>query len=252
MTGDSSATFQRLSEIEAESPTLVEGLPGHGLVASIAVDQITQQLALDYHGNIQSPEFPPVTTFKDGRVIESVRVYAGTEPPVMTLQSDVPIPPSAFDALGQCVIETLTDEFDRAIFLAGAPAQRDEERGEVVGVATTDAVQQDLEAAGIELANGTGIVDGVTGSLVRDCSQAGVPTALLIVKASPYLPDPNAARSIIENALEPLVDFDIETDELRKRGEEIQRRKQQIAEQLQQMYQQSQGQHPPERPSMYQ
>lgn len=253
MTGDPSATFQRLTDVEAESPTLIEGLPGHGLVASIAVDQIAEQLRLQHHGNVESAAFLPVTTFEDGRVREPVRVYAGTNPDVMTLQSDVPIPPDAFDALGQCVIETLTDEFGRAIFLAGAPAREEGERGEVVGVATTDEVEQDLRDASIELADGTGIVGGVTGSLVRDCHRADVSTALLVVQASPYLPDPQAARSVIENALEPLVDFDVDTAELERQGEQIQQRKQQIAEQLQQMYQQQSGdQQPSAQPSMYQ
>ncbi|WP_433629410.1 proteasome assembly chaperone family protein [Halomicrococcus sp. NG-SE-24] len=254
MTEDTSVTFQQLTDIEADSPTLIEGLPGHGLVASIAVDQITEQLGLQYHGNIQSTEFPPVTTFEDGRVREPVRVYAGSEPPMMTLQSDVAIQPNAFDALGRCVIETLTDEFDRAIFLAGAPAQSEEEHGDVVGVATTDDVEVALDAADIELAHGSGMVAGVTGSLVHDCYQADIPTALLVVQANPYLPDPNAARSVIENALEPLVDFDIDTTKLAKQGEKIQQRKQQIAEQLQQMYQQQQpqDQRTPSQPSMYQ
>ncbi|MFB6198449.1 MAG: proteasome assembly chaperone family protein, partial [Halobacteriaceae archaeon] len=38
------ANFELEVEIEAESPTLIEGLPGLGMVASIAVDQITSQL----------------------------------------------------------------------------------------------------------------------------------------------------------------------------------------------------------------
>jgi uncharacterized protein len=246
-------TFDRLRDLETTTtPTLIEGLPGHGLVAAIAVDQITKQLELPHYGNIISEAFPPVASFADGRVRDLVRVYAGP-PGVMTLQSDIPLPEPAFAPLGRCVLEDLSGEFERAIFLAGAPAQSEGQIGEVAGVATSDAVQADLEAAGIELADGNGLIGGVTGALLNACHHADVPSAVLIVKAHPYVPDPAAARSVIEQALEPLVDFDIDTTELADQAEEIQGQLEQIARQYQQMSEEADGAPaPPTGPSMYQ
>jgi len=249
MTPDSSTSFEKTTELRAESPTLIEGLPGLGMVASIAVDQITKQLELDQHGTIVSDDFPPVAAFNEGRVRDAVRVYAGDEPAVMTLQSDVPIPPTAVEALSQCVLTEVADEFERAVFLAGAPAESEDEIGEIVGVATTDQLEAALTDAGITLADGSGVIGGVTGALLADCYHNDVPAAVLIVRSHPYIPDPGAARAVIENALEPLVDFDIDTQELLEQAEEIQQQKQRIAEQLQQ-YQQQQEQEP--RVGMYQ
>ena len=239
-----------MTELRAESPTLIEGLPGLGLVASIAVDQITKQLDLEQHGTIVSDDFPPVAAFDDGRVRDAVRVYAGDDPAVMTLQSDIPIPPSAVDSLSRCVLHDLAEEFERAIFLAGAPAESEDEIGEVVGVATTDDLETALTDAGITLADGSGVVGGVTGALLADCYHDDVPAAALIVRSNPYIPDPAAARAVIEEALEPLVEFDIDTQELLEQAEEIQKQKRQIAKQLQQ-YQQQQDQQPT-MPGMYQ
>lgn len=230
----SDATFHRQTDLEPSEPTLIEGLPGTGLVASIAVDQITNQLSLDRHGTIRSPSFPPVASFTDGRVQDTVRVYAGADPDVMTLQSDVPIPEAAFDSLCECVLGDLAEKFGRVVFLAGAPAQTDEQRGDVYGVGTTDPLREELADAGIELAEESGAVGGVTGALVTECFHADVPAVLLLVRTSPRLPDPGAAQSVIEDALEPLVAFDIETDELLDQAEEIQQQKQQLAQQLQQ------------------
>jgi uncharacterized protein len=42
---------------------------------------------------------------------------------------------------------------------------------------------------------------------------------------------------VIEDALEPLVAFDIDTSELQEQAEEIAKQKQQVAQQLQQMMQ---------------
>lgn len=236
------AEFETVTEIGTEAPTLIEGLPGHGLVASIAVEQIRQQLDLTHHGNIVSEEFPDVVTFEDGLVRDPVRVYAGQNPAVMTLQSDLSLPESAFQALSDCVLQDLAAEFDRAIFLAGAQADEEEAIGDVVGVATTEGLREELRAADIAVAEDPGVVGGVTGALMQACYHEEIPAVVLIVKAHPYLPDPTAARSVVEGALEPLVEFDIDTTELKDQAEEIQRRMNQIAEQYERMAQDQQPQ----------
>lgn len=236
------ASFEQVTKIDPAEPTLIEGLPGHGLVASIAVDQITTQLGLEHYGNISSDDFPPVVTFEDGLVHDLVRVYAAEEPPVMTLQSDLALPPKAFQPLSDCVLEHLADSFDRAIFLAGAPAESEAQLGDVHGIATTEPLKQELIDADVEVASEHGVVGGITGALVRQCYHAGVPATLLVVHAHPHIPDPSAAISVIETALEPLVDFDVDTSELEERAEDIQRQMQQIAKQYEQMTEEQRSQ----------
>jgi uncharacterized protein len=235
---DTPVTFDRLTDIAAESPTLIEGFPGFGLVAAIAVDQITTQLDLDHHGNIVSEAFPPVLSHRDGRARDLVRVYAGSDHDVMTLQSDLALPASAFEPLSRCVHEDLAAQFDRAIFLAGAPAQSEDDVGTVRAIATTEELEADLRDSGIEFAEGAGLVGGITGALASDCYHHDVPAAVLVVHADPYLPDPGAARSVIEDALEPLVDFDIDTSELEAQSNRIQQQMQQLAEQYRQTVEQ--------------
>ena len=240
---DQAASFEQVAQSRADAPTLIEGLPGHGLVAAIAVDQITDQLGLEHYGNIASAEFPPVVTFEDGLVQDLVRVYTGSDPSVMTLESDLALPEPSFEPLSRCVLSELADEFSRAIFLAGAPAESEEQIGDVTGVATTEALRAELVDAGIQVPEEPGLVGGITGSLVRECYQADVPAALLIVRAHPFLPDPEAAKSVIETALEPLVEFDIDTTALAEQADEIQQRMQQVAQQYQQLAEEQESQH---------
>ena len=228
-----------------DNPTLIEGLPGHGLVASIAVDQITKQLGLSHHASIQSSEFPPVVTFDDGLVQDLVRVYAGGDPPVMTLQSDLALPPSALEPVSKCVLSEVATEYRRTIFIAGAPAESEAQIGNVQGVATTAESREELRNAGVPVAEGHGVVGGITGALVRECYQLDVPATLLIVRAHPQLPDPGAARSVIKTALEPLVEFDIDTTELEEHAEEIRTQMNQIAQQYKQV---TEGQEPDSQP----
>ena len=217
------------------TPTLIEGLPGHGLVASIAVEQITSQLGLSHHASIQSREFPPVVTFEDGLVQDLVRVYANDDPAVMTLQSDLVLPPSAFEAVSKCILSDVASDYERAIFIAGAPASSEEQLGTVHGVATTEELRAELEAADVPIADEHGVVGGITGALVRECYQLDVPAILLIVRAHPRLPDPGAAKAVIETALEPIVEFDIDTTALDEHAEEIRTQMAQIAQQYEQV-----------------
>lgn len=232
-----SCSFHREGTPQSDAPTLIEGLPGHGLVASIAVDQITKQLELTRYGGIRSEEVPPVLSFRDGRVQDTVRVYSGADPDVLTLQSDVMLPPSAFTPFSECVLEDLAAEFDRGIFLAAAPAQAEDQHGDILGVATNTTIEADLEDAGVQLAQGEGLVGGITGALVDECYVRDVPAALLLVRADPHAPDPEAARIVIESALEPLVDFDIDTRALQEQAAQIQQQKEQIAKQFQESQQ---------------
>jgi uncharacterized protein len=238
------AEFELVADVELESPVLIEGLPGHGLVASIAVDHLTRQLDLAHHGNITDDSFPPAVTFRDGLVRDLVRVYAGTDADVLTLQSDLPLPQAAFRPLGRCVLEEFAADIENAVFLAGAPAESEQQVGDVRGIATTADVREELVDAGVEPGAEPGLIGGVTGALVRECYHSDVPAAVLIVRAHPFLPDPLAARAVIEDALEPLVDFDIDTTELAAQADEIKGQMEQIAQQYRQMTEEQQTQEP--------
>ncbi|MFB6196749.1 MAG: proteasome assembly chaperone family protein [Halobacteriaceae archaeon] len=172
------ATCERFTPVDTKSTTLIEGLPGHGLVASIVVDQITDQLGLNYHAVIRSEEFPRVSSFNDGLVQDTVRIYAGDDPSVMTLKSDIPIPTDAASALSDCIINEFAAECQRAVFLAAAPAQNEESRGQVIGLGTNQAMKDDLITAGVDIASDAGVVGGITGALVNACYQADLPAPL--------------------------------------------------------------------------
>jgi uncharacterized protein len=229
------ARLEVVTETDATAPTFIDGVPGLGLVALIATEQVRKQLGLSHHADIVSRRFPRVATFEDGALREPVRVYAGNDPEVMVLRSDVVFPPRSYTPLADCLLEDLADEFERAIFLAGAPAQTESEHGRVTGVANTDGLREELGVAGIELETAPGGVGEATGALATEFHRAGVPTALLVAKTTPYQPDPTAARSLIEEGLEPIVEIDVDTTELRKQEDEIRREMRQMADQMQEM-----------------
>lgn len=210
-------------------------MPENGVVGSIVVDQITRQLDLELKGNIVSESFPPVSTFGEGYVRDLVRVYAGTEPPIVVPQCDIALYGDAIADLAACIVYDLAADYERAIVLAGVPAKTEEEVGEVTCIVTDDAAIRDVEAAGIPLDPSNGFLSGTSGAVVNDCYHADVPTIALVVKAHPFLPDPEAASAVIEKALEPLVDFEIDTRALREEADDIREQMEQVAKHFEQL-----------------
>lgn len=231
------ARFERSVELSAESPTLLVGMPENGVVGSIAINQITKQLDLVQKGNIVSESFPSVTTFGEGYVRDLVRVYAGTEPPIVIPQCDIALFGDAVADLAACIVHDLAADYERAIVLAGVPAQTEEEVGEVTCIVTDDAAIQEVEAAGVPLDSSNGFLSGTSGAVVNDCYHADIPTIALIVKAHPFLPDPEAAGAVIEKALEPLVDFEIDTRTLKEEADHIREQMEQVAQHFKQLQQ---------------
>jgi uncharacterized protein len=233
--GDRGAVLERRSHVRAREAAREEladeGVPRADRIDRLSlVDQITKQLGLSHHASIRSSEFPPVVTFEDGLVQDPVRVYAGEEPPVMTLRSDLALPLSALEPVSKCVLSEMATEYHRTIFIAGAPAASEEQIGNVMGAATTEALREELRDADVPIAEEHGVVGGITGALVRECYQLDIPATLLSVRAHPHLPDPGAAKAVIETALEPLVEFEIVTTELEEHAEEIRNQMNQIAQ----------------------
>ena len=229
------ARFERRAELSAESPTLLVGMPENGVVGSIAVNQITRQLDLEQKGNIVSESFPSVTTFGEGYVRDLVRVYAGTSPPIVVPQCDIALFGDAVADLSACIVHDLAADYERAIVLAAVPAQNETEVGEVTCIVTDDAAISDVEAADIQLDPNNGFLSGTSGAVVNDCYHADIPTIALVVKAHPFLPDPEAAKAVIEKALEPLVDFEIDTRALEAEADDIRTQMEQVARHFEQL-----------------
>lgn len=241
--------FEKVNEVSVDSPVLVEGLPGLGLVASIAATHIKNKLELDYYGNILSEDFPPVASFDDGRVQETVRVYTGRDPDIMTLHSDIPIMGPGIESLSEIVLEDLSDQFSQAVFLTGTPAESKDEIGDIFWVVSDDEMENKLREKDFDIVEGSGNIGGITGSLLLNCYRKNISSCCLVIKVNPFIPDLKASISAIENGLEPFLEFDIDTSDLEERSEEIKKKKQQIAKQLKQKQEETQDVMPSD--SMY-
>jgi len=229
--------------IDLSEPTLVEGLPGVGLVGKIATDHLIDAFEMDHYASVYCEGIPSVGVYHAGEraVRAPVRVYADAERNLLALQSDVPVSAESAGDFASCVIGWLDAEDVTPVFLSGRPAERDESEilGEangappVNGVATGDGGEL-LDDIDVDPPTESGAVSGPTGALLHHAAREGLTAVGLIVESDPNFPDPGAARTLLEVGLEPLVGVDVAVDVLVDRATEISKQKQQLAQRMQQ------------------
>lgn len=223
-----------LTSVELDAPTMVEGLPGVGLVGKIAADHLVEELGMTHHANVHCDALPKVAVYQEGDATlhPPVRLYADRETNLLVLQSDVPISPAAAQEFADCIGDWFDDDGVFPIYLSGIGQEKSENAPAMYGVGVGDGLER-LEAVGIETPDETGLVSGPTGALMNDAVEHGRAAVGLVVESDPRFPDPEAARVLIRDGIEPLADVDVGTDSLVERAEEIRAAKERLAKRMQ-------------------
>jgi len=220
-------------DIDLNEPTLVEGLPGVGLVGKLAADHLVDAYDMVHYGTAHCEGLPEIAVYSEGdpTVRGPVRLYADAERDLLVLQSDAPVSPAAADSFAGCMVDWFRGHDVTPIFLSGRPAEKDGVPA-VYGIATGDGGPL-LEEAGIDAPSESGAITGPTGALVHETQRVGLTSVGLVVEADPQFPDPEAARALLQTGVGPPGAFDVDTEALVEQAEEIGQAKEQLAQQMQ-------------------
>jgi uncharacterized protein len=226
-------------DISLDSPTLVEGLPGVGLVGKIAADHLVDVYDMEYYASAHCEGLPEIAVYgtDDPEVRPPVRLYADEGRNLLVLQSDAPVSPSGAKEFAGCMVSWFEANDVTPIYLSGRPAEKDGVPN-VYGVSTGDGAAM-LADANVDPPSENGAMTGPTGALVHESQRVGLPGIGLIVEADQQFPDPEAARALLQAAIGPLIGFEVDTDALVEQAEEIGQAKAQLAQQLQENQEES-------------
>ena len=246
------ARIERRADVDFEEPTLVEGLPGLGLVGKLATDHLVETFDMTYYASVHCAGLPGVGVYREGdRIVRpAVRLYADAKRNLVALQSDVPVSASAAPGFAECVTDWIDAEDALPVYFSGYPGQSEADEPPVFGVATTDAAADRLANLDVAAPSENGAVAGPTGALLERAAETGVDGIGLIVESDPQFPDPEASRVLIEHAIGPLADVDVDVSELVEHAEEIREKKEQFAAKMREANEQEASQAQPLR--MYQ
>ena len=223
-----------LHEMDLESPTLVEGLPGVGLVGKIATDHLVDSFGMDYYGACYCEGIPEVAVYEKGEraLRPPVRLYANEEHDLLALQSDVPVSPEVAPEFATCLVGWFDEHDVTPICLSGLPQEKDDVP-KLYGIGTGAGVDR-LDEHGIDSPEENGLISGPTGAVLAELDRYDLDGIGLVVQASAQFPDPESARTLLVKGIEPLADIDVDTDPLIDRAEEIAAARERLAKQMQQ------------------
>ncbi len=225
---------EHVADIGVESPYLVEGLPGVGLVGKIAVDHLVRQWDMTHVASCHCDGIPNVAVYAEGEydVRPPVRIYADSERNLLALQSDVPVSPQAAEDFATCVTEWFDSHDVTPICLTGLTEEKDGVPA-LYGIGSGAGADL-LRDHDIDPPSEAGMVSGPTGALISEASRQGLDSVGLVVQANAQFPDPEAARVVLTTGVGPITGLDIETDKLVEQAEEIAEARERLAQRMEQ------------------
>lgn len=233
------ARIEEHVELDVESPVLVEGLPGIGLVGKIATDHLVKTFEMDHAASCYCEGLPRVAVYEEANrdIRPPVRIYVDEQRDLLALQSDVPISPETAPGFAGCV-NGWFEEYDvTPLCLSGLPVEKDG-LPKMYGVGTGDGDEL-LDEHDIPRPTENGMVSGPTGALLAEAAQSKLDAIGLVVQANPQFPDPEAARILLVKGIEPLAGISVDTEKLVDQAEEIAKAREKLAKRMQQANEES-------------
>lgn len=207
--------IKELVKVELNNPILIEGLPGLGLVGKIATRYLIKQLKAERFAYLYSPHFPYfVLVSKKG----NVRLLRGTfhfwknkkgENDLIFLTGDS----QAQTIEGQYEISDRILDFAkqynaRMVVTIGGYRMEAKDKPKVIAAATNQGLlNRALQARALISPMGSPIV-GTAGLILGLARFKKVDALCLLGETRGYLPDPKAAKSILE-VLQTMLGFDV-------------------------------------------
>ena len=227
-------------DVSLNAPTLIEGFPGVGLVGKIATDHLIDAHEMTHYANVHCDGLPPVAVYQEAEAAATtpVRLYADPANDLVALRSDVPVNPGAATEVAACLDSWFEDADLFPVFLSGLGREKDDSPPELYGIATGDGGEA-LARAEVEAPSESGLVSGPTGAMLAAALEADRDALGLVVESDPKFPDPEAARTLILDGIDPIAGTETPTDGLVEQATEIRSAKRQLAEQMRQATEES-------------
>ena len=222
--------------VDPTGATLVEGMPGVGLVGKLATDHLIDALDMTQFASVRGEGIPPITVFDEAQrgVNSPIRLFVDADESVLALRSDVPVHVMDAPLFAENLTEWLDDHDVVPIYLGGLPTERDgDEVPTVQGLGLGDGVSR-LEEQEISAPDSGGMVSGPAGALLSEAADVDLDAVGLLVETDPRFPDPQGAHALVKNGINPIAGLDVGSDRLVEEAEEIMEQREELAKRMQQ------------------
>lgn len=222
--------------VDPSGTTLVEGMPGVGLVGKIATDHIIDRLEMEQFAEVRGEGIPPVTVFdSDERGVNPpIRLYIDPDEELVALRSDVPVHVMDAPLFAERLTEWVVENDVLPIYLGGLAADREADAvPQVEGIGVGDGTES-LESEAIPAPDEGGMISGPCGALLSNAADEAADAVGLMVDTDPRFPDPQGAHALIKTGINPVAGIDVGTERLVEEAEDIMEQRKELAKQMQQ------------------
>jgi uncharacterized protein len=249
------------NKIKLDSPILIAGFPGPGLVGSISTSYIINRLHMEQIACVESEFIVPGVIYAEGKLRHPFRLYSNEEGNVCVLVCEAPIMIQGMHSVLDTVTKwALNNKVKQVMVLDGIAAEGlpnlkrtpiiMSSDGEVADAAT---LIQDIEEpkdkeaqAGYDSERNiyptTAYIGGLAGGLLSSCLSNGLASKALFISSTRGIPDPEGAAILLES-IDQITDnksLEIDTQHLRKQGVALRARMEKIIQSLRGQQQQPQ------------
>jgi len=207
-------------DVRMGKPTVITGFPGPGLVGSVAVRYLTENLGMKKIAYVKSRLIPPIKAITANKLkaLSPIRIYMNTQGDLLTMWYSPPsvISPAAYWDIAEALVNWLHRRTKEVIFLEGALIQ-EKAKPKVFAFCSNSRKLQDLRQHDIQpLSNG--IIGGISAGMIDVCLTLKIPwVALLTTTTQLDIPDFQAATVLID-ALNKILRLEVDTEPLLRAG----------------------------------
>ena len=246
------------------SPILIAGFPGPGLVGSISTSYIINKLHMNQIACVESEFIVPGVIYTEGKLRHPFRLYSNKEGDICVLVCEAPIMVegmySVLDTfvkwalnnkvnevmvLDGIAVEGLPDSKRMPIILSSDGREADAANlihdGNNISDVTNKEEEEKKDDNSHSIYPSTAFIVGIAGGILSSCLSNGIASKALLISAARRIPDPEGAAIIIES-LSKITNNEslkIDTQQLREQGASLKMRMEKI---IQSYVDQQQGQ----------
>lgn len=217
----------RKLELPKNPSILLLGIPGPGLIGTMALTYIIHSLKMGLVGEIEST--PSSIVFIDnGQIMGPVRIYKKDK--IFSILSDIPIDYDLSSGFTESVIEfSQKNNVDVIVFISGIHvADRNVSNLKTYGLVTDEKLDTILYESEIPKFL-SGIISGPDATIITNLKNSPIPTIILHTECNYFFPDPDAALQMIKT-LSRILKVEIDLTEFKKQIDYLRLQNRQLME----------------------
>ncbi len=202
-----------------KKPTIIIGLPGTGLVGSVAAAHLIDALDFKFGGYVTSNEFAPLAAIHDYTPMPAARIHFSNKNNLIVIISEMTIPVGASKELAEKILKFANSMKAKEVICLGGISLK--EGGRDVYVISSDLpVIKDVMKKKLAKPIREGATTGVTGVLLTKGTLTKYPVTTFLAEASEEFLDPRAASNVLK-VLSKFIGTPIKTARLDKEANEL-------------------------------